>query len=572
MSACDGMEWPPLLLWPPPPGRSVVSLFAGNIASGAWPPDAEPWIASSGARNRAKRLRSEKWECIPELRPTVAPQPCRDRAEAHSVRAVLPICSRKIARHENETGPRQQCAAGNPRARRTAQMIRKLWIQVRSSLWFVPLLLVLAGLGLGLGLVQVDIAYGSDWKIDDEHPILGAGSEGSRAMLAAIAGSVITVAGVAFSVTIVTLSLASTQYSPRILRHFMSDRWNQFVLGTFVGIFVYCLVVMRTIRTGSGDGYSFVPLIAVFGGVVLALVSIACLILFIHHTASSIQASTILAEINRSTCNAITRAFPDEMTDGEALVEPEAEIDNGSWQPVESPSSGYVQTIDHEVLLRFACDRGIVLRAEREIGDFVMRGAPLLSVNGELKEADATTLCRSVAIGDFRDIGYDPGFGIRQMVDMALNALSPSVNDTSTAVSCLDYLSSVLSLLASRRPVSRFRTDEHGAVRLIAPAPDFDDLVAKAMDEIRLSTEGNVTILLQLLCALGRVGDAATVAERKRPLIKHAALVLEVADRTVPQRYDRERINDRLASIIPKLQPAAGELVPLSPERDAEQS
>lgn len=192
--------------------------------------------------------------------------------------------------------------------------MRKLWIEVRSSLWFVPGLLVLTAIGLALGLVEVDLTFAQQLQAQRWQPLLNTGAEGARGMLTAIAGSMITVAGVVFSMTIVTLSLASTQYTPRILRNFMRDRANQIVLGIFVAIFAYCLIVLRTIRGGAEkDGAGFVPLLAVAFAMLLALLSIGCLIFFIHHVATSIQASSILSAIAQQTMRAIETLFPKEL-------------------------------------------------------------------------------------------------------------------------------------------------------------------------------------------------------------------------------------------------------------------
>ena len=443
----------------------------------------------------------------------------------------------------------------------------KLWFQIRSSLWFVPTLLVLAGIGLGIGLVQVDVWYGSDWKIDDRNPFFGVGAAGSRAMLAAIASSMITVAGVAFSITIVTLALGSSQYTPRILRNFMRDRWNQFVLGMFVGIFVYCLIVMRTIRAGGEDEFSFVPVLAVFVAVLLALSSIACLIFFIHHTAASIQASTILARINDETKESIRHSLPEEAGAHEEIADAAAPVPrNGNWTPIAAAGTGYVQRVDHKALLRSATEEGLIVRVDRIGGDFATAGAPVLSADREIDDKLAARLRELVTIGEFRVPNQDPGFGVRQIVDIGLKALSPGVNDTSTAVSCLDYLGSILSFLATRRGVSAYRTDEKGAVRLIAPAADFGDLVAKSMDEIRLVADGNVTILLQMLCVLCRVGESTQRPDRKRPLVVHARLIAEAADRSVSSAHDRARINERLATMRASLDAEEHEL-PLISER-----
>ncbi len=448
-------------------------------------------------------------------------------------------------------------------------MLRKIWIELRSSLWFVPGLLVLVAIAFALGLVELDLIYAGPLRAKAWKPLLNAGAEGARGMLTAIASSMITVAAMAFSITIVTLSLASTQYTPRILRNFMRDRANQFVLGIFVAIFTYCLIVLRTIRGSAEiDGAGFVPLLAVAFGLLLALLSIGCLIFFIHHVAASIQASYILQAITHETHTAIEILFPEKMDKdgGRAQAQPRRECE---WHPVAADANGYIQHVDSEALLHFACEHDAVLRIERGPGDFAVEGAPLVCASCPLDDAAAATLRAHFAIGDFRTVDQDAGFGIRQIVDIALKALSPGVNDTSTAVSCLDYLSAILCRLATRRLEPLF-CEEDGKLRVITPAPDFGEHVAKSLDEIRLSAAGNVTILLKMLGVLQRVAKATRSAPRHEALLRHAQLVAEAADHSAPAAYDRERISVRIESVRDALGAAQETLPPLSPNRGVE--
>ncbi|MEO6786354.1 MAG: DUF2254 domain-containing protein [Chthoniobacteraceae bacterium] len=449
-------------------------------------------------------------------------------------------------------------------------MLRKLWIELRSSLWFVPGLLVLVAVGLALGLVQLDLVYADALRAKAWKPLFNASAEGARGMLTAIASSMITVAAMAFSITIVTLSLASTQYTPRILRNFMRDRANQFVLGIFVAIFTYCLIVLRTIRSGSErDGTAFVPLLSVALGMLLALLSIGCLIFFIHHVAASIQASYILQVITGETLTAIEVLFPEKAdADGESAQAAQARREC-EWHPVASHANGYIQHLDSAALLRFACEHDTVLLIEREPGDFALEGAPLVCASCPLDDAAAAALRAHFAIGDFRTVDQDAGFGIRQIVDIALKALSPGVNDTSTAVSCLDYLSAILCRLATRRLEPAF-CENDGELRVITPAPDFGALVARCLDEIRLSAAGNVTILLKMLGVLQRVAGATRSTTRREALLRHARLVAEAADHSAPAAYDRERISVRIESLRVALDAEVEGLPPLSPSRGVE--
>lgn len=448
-------------------------------------------------------------------------------------------------------------------------MFRKLWIELRSSLWFTPALLVIAGILCALGLVELDLYVGDALQFGKTRPFFGAGTEGARGMLSAIASSMITVAGVAFSVTIVALSLASTQYTPRILRNFMRDPANQFVLGVFVGIYTYCLIVLRAVRSGDSDAFTFVPLLSVTFALLLALLGIGCLIFFIHHVATSIQASSILDSITRETSSAIDHLFPEEL--GEE-AEPET-LPGGAdeeWHSVSATASGYLQNVHNAGVLEFARERDTVLRLDRSVGDFITEDLPLLRSRRELDD-DACKAVRShFIIGDFRTVEQDAGFGIRQIVDIAMKALSPGVNDTSTAVSCLDYLGTLLVRLADRRIESPFRADaEEGRLRVVAPAPRFADFVSKALDEIRHSAFGNVTIILHLLRVLQRLAAKTRHPSRRAVLSEHVRAVAEMADRTVPATRDRAWINRELERTRPLLGETEPAVEPLPSVRTA---
>ena len=424
--------------------------------------------------------------------------------------------------------------------------LRSLWDRLRSSLWFVPSILVTGAVALALGLVEIDAS--GEWNhLHDRWPrLFGSGAAGSRGMLSAIASSMITVAGTAFSITIVALALASSQYTSRILRNFMRDRANQTVLGTFLGIFVYCVVVLRTIR--GGDEGAFVPSLAVLFGVVLSLVGIGCLIFFIHHIASSIQAETIIKSAADETIDAIDRLFPDEM--GEAAgptADPAVDPASAVWQPIPARETGYIQGVDGDGLLRFACEREIVVRMERGIGEFVVEGAPLVSVTGgappDAGLADA--VAGLYTVGRQRTTVQDAGFGIRQIVDISLKALSPGINDTTTAVTCVQYLSAVLARLAARRLADPCRTDG-GKLRVIARGANFPGLLGEAFDQIRRNAAGNVAVLLTLLDALEVVAVRTRDVGRLGAVARQVELIAEVARRTIPSLPDREGIEAAL--------------------------
>ena len=432
--------------------------------------------------------------------------------------------------------------------------LRLLWESWRSSLWFVPTVLVLGAVVLAQGLIEID-RHIDRTNLQAQWPrLFGAGAAGSRGMLTAIASSMITVAGVAFSITIVALALASSQYTSRILRNFMRDRASQTVLGAFVGIFVYCLVVLRSIR--GGDEGAFVPSLAVLFAVVLAFVGIGCLIFFIHHIASSIQAESIIQSAADETIHAIDRLFPAEMGEASGADSPGPEpLPPGVqvWQSIPARRTGYIQGVDSDGLLGFAGAQNTVVRMERGIGEFVVEGVPLVSVAGGKKPDDETAdhLDALYTIGRLRTMAQDAGFGIRQIVDVALKALSPGINDTTTAVTCVDYLTAVLARLAARHFESPHRMD-HGQLRVIARGLTFPSLLGEAFDQIRQNGAGNVTVLLSLLQALEVIAVRTQDAHRRQALLRQADLIAEVANRTIPAPRDCEGIEaalERLAQI-----------------------
>lgn len=433
-------------------------------------------------------------------------------------------------------------------------MITKLrheWQEMRSSFWFVPALIVLDAVVLATLLITVDTTV--DLQVLERWPLLfGAGAAGARDLLTTVASSMITVAGVVFSITIVALSLTSSQYTSRVLRNFMRDRINQIVLGVFVGIFAYCLVVLRVIR-GSDEG-GFVPSLAVLVGLILAFVGIGYLIFFIHYISKSIQASSIIATAARETLTAVDHLFSQELGEGAEedtdgyLVRAFAEQ---AWSAVPARKTGYIQRIDADDLLHLARKYQTIVRMEHGIGEFVVEGTPLISVAkwGKLDDATTNELNGAYVIGRQRVVEQDAAFGIRQLVDIAMKALSPGINDTTTAVICMDYLTAILARLATRRITTSHWMDDQGELRVMARGPSFESLLSEAFDQIRQNAGGNVAILSRMLGALQTIAGLTASPSRRWLLRQKVAEIAEAAERTIESPHDRVRFESRLARV-----------------------
>ena len=406
--------------------------------------------------------------------------------------------------------------------------LRSLCLTLLDTLWFLPALIVCLSGAAAVGLVELESFAGGE--LARRWPrLLGAGAQGARGMLSAIATAMITVAGVVFSVTIVALSLAASQYSPRVLRNFMSDRPTQTVLGAFVGIFTYCLIVLRTIRGPAEEG--FVPSAAVLGAVFLALVGVALLIYFIHHAATAIQAPYIVSRIAQDTTQAIDRLYPPE---AEASRSPGRQTPPGAlpgaWTPLPAQVSGYLVGIDADQLLRLAVDHSVVIAMAARIGEFVAEGRPLVCVSGA-RAVEARTrkaLLRCLTIQRERTVDQDVPFGLQQLVDVAMKALSPGIQDPTTAAMCIDQLGALLMRLSNRRFQGPYRCCD-GLVRVIVEGADYASMVSLAFAAIIDHAGDQLEVYDRLLVALARIEQVAVDEDRRAVLVRQVDALIERA-------------------------------------------
>jgi len=309
--------------------------------------------------------------------------------------------------------------------------------------------------------------------------------------------------------------------------------------------------VLRTIHGGEAE---FVPSLAVFFAFVLAIGGVGVLIFFIHHIASSIQVSSIIASIAHETIAAIERLFPEKPGHGPEEDEGQDQalqsLDKRTWYAVPAAVSGYIQSVDNDALLVLARDSKTIVRMERGIGEFVVQNTALasLALTYPPDQAMIAALSRAYSITHLRTVEQDLAFGIRQIVDIALKALSPGVNDTSTAVMCVDYLTAILARLTVRQ-FPPLRRHDGETLRVVAIVPSFEGLLAEAFDQIRASAEANVAILARMLGALNTVGSLTTRPSHLRALDEQVQWIAELADRTIEATHDRARLERRLSEV-----------------------
>ncbi len=431
--------------------------------------------------------------------------------------------------------------------------LQKFWEATRASYWFIPSIMALGAIVLSVLMIAVDGFLGAAW-MDGVGWLYANKPDGARALLSTIAGSMITVAGVTFSITIAAVSYATSQFGPRLLTNFMQDRGNQITLGTFIATFLYCLLVLRTIRSAEEGGVTaFVPHAAVLCGVVLALASIGVLIFFVHHVPESIHASNVVAGVGHELNKKIETLFPQMIghaAPDENGYDPREDVPNGFVEeavPVRAGGAGYVQYIDEEGLIKLARKHDLLLRLEQRPGDFVSHDRTLVLAwpPDRVTDEAARALRSAFAWGAQRTQTQDVLFLVNELVEIAARALSPGTNDPFTAMTCFDWLGSALSNLAGRDLPDAFRYDEDRRLRVVVHPITFEDFAEMALEPPRPYAAADRNAALHLMKVIAEVALAAKGEAERRCLLKHAERLKDSAEDALQHEADREALSAR---------------------------
>jgi uncharacterized membrane protein len=422
--------------------------------------------------------------------------------------------------------------------------IEATWKRLSSTLWFVPALVTVASIGLAFASLWFDrtfVGRERGWFF-----LYSGGPEGARSVLSTTAGSMITVAGIAFSTTMVALSFASSQLGPRLLGNFMKDRSNQVVLGTFIGTFVYCMLVLRTVSSEP----PFVPHFGVTAGLGMALASLVVLIYFIHHVARTLQADYVIALVGRELDHSIRHMYPGGM----GHDAPEAELAAFRAQEDELRSeeaavaclavSGYVHALDLRSVMRIATRHDLVIRILSRPGRYVHDATPVAEIwpRSRANERVRRQVAKAFIMGRTRTSEQDVEYALNQLVEVAVRALSAAVNDPFTAITCIDRLSTALLHLMRRDFPPPFRVDDAGKLRVIAERADFPGIVDAAIHQIRQAGAAIPAVMIYLLESLEVLLEEARTEEHRRALRHHVELVRRASLREAEEPEDRSDV------------------------------
>jgi uncharacterized membrane protein len=422
--------------------------------------------------------------------------------------------------------------------------------KLNSSYWFVPASVTLAGVAAALLLILID----SRVRLDPDGVVasLGASSaEGARALLSAVIGAMITTVSVTFSVTIVALTVAAQHFGPRVLNNFVRQTSAQIVLGTFLATFAYSVLALGAIRGAGADAE--VPEITVTGAVVLVVLSIGALIYFVHHVSTTLQIGELAAAIVVDLRNTLDRQ--DAETSGADDHEDTIPPAPNNAIAIAAAESGYVQRIDYDVIVKAAAAHDAVIWIRREPGAFLVAGTPMAFVHPpHAADTDLAAAVRQAClVGRDRTLWHDPEFAVKQLVEIALRALSPGVNEPFTAITCIDRLTEGLAHAARARPPLSRHLDGDRRVRVWVQSQPFPVLARAAFDPIRIFAGANPAIYVRLLESLAELG-LTTCAERDRKVLRDLAdAVMRAAERKLQDNGD-------LAYVMEKHQKTAREL------------
>ena len=425
--------------------------------------------------------------------------------------------------------------------------------RLKGSLWVMPACSIVLALAVGSALSAISVdPSSSPWG----HLVFQGTVDDARNLLIGIASTMVTVIALVLGLTVVALQLASTQFSPRLLRNFLRDRVNQIVLSVFVATFTYASAGLYTVGISAGERTNDYPRAAVTGALVLLFASMVMLIFFVHHLAHSIQIDEVMRGVESSTLDVIAHSLPTRELAGAALDPPP----DHAW-PVPAHRSGYVQTLHPEILLPMALEAYLAAAVVPMVGEHVVEGAPVLyvwSLDGGPPRVPPEVIAEltrdAVRIGFERTLEQDAALGIRQLADIGSKALSPAINDPYTAVQALDHLSVILSALAPRQLGGQALHAPDGSVRVTVPGRDLAYFVDLACGQIRRYGASEPRVMNALLRLLANTGRSCRDAESRAVVVRQVRLVVADAERMTAQPLDLRPVRATAAALLSRLE------------------
>ena len=438
--------------------------------------------------------------------------------------------------------------------------LRFFWNKLTATFWFVPVVIVLFAILFSISLLYIDTRV----KFTQEglgRFFLVNSSDSARIILSTISAAMIGVAGTVFSVTLVALSLASSQFGPRLVKNFMHVRLNQVVLGSYISTYLYCLLVLNAIE--DGQNYTFIPSVSILFAILAAMINIVLLIIFIHQIAIGIQADRIISEISVFISHQVKTLYPEKM--GKEPEDSHSHNIDGikSGYPIVTAlhcnEGGYLQYIDSQSLVDALADYDALLELSYRPGGYLIEGMKIgtLHAKEQVEQEKINAILGRFVTGKSKSAQQDLEFSVHQMVEIAARALSPGINDPYTAIACIDNLTTTMCYLAETKFPSKYRFDDEGNLRVITDTLDFEGILDAAFNQIRQFSAGSTAVIIRLMEAMITIKAFAKKENHHQAIVKHAKMVLALGERSIKEDNDLEALKERAEKILGK--PDGGE-------------
>lgn len=433
--------------------------------------------------------------------------------------------------------------------------LKFLWQGLTGSFWFVPMFIILFSIVLATVLILVDRTVDIQ-SIEYLNSILTESADSARSVLSTISGAMIGVAGTVFSITLVALTLASSQFGSRLLKNFMHERLNQVVLGTYISTYVYCLIILNVVK--DNDAQVFIPTLSILVAILAAIGNIVLLVIFIHSISISIQADKVVSDISISLMQNIERIFYEELegeddSAGHDTKDLDSYLEEFSNSVIlHSSRNGYLQYVHNQSLFKAAISNEYLIVSHHRVGSYIVKGEPLLSLysKNEFTQESSTDFKGNFVMGNSRAPQQDAEHSIHQMVEIACRALSPGINDPFTAIACIDNLTSTLCYLTKVKFPSRYKFDDEGQLRYAFKPLTYQGMLDAAFLQIRQFSKGSPAVVIRLMEAMIKIHKFTPHSIHKKAVKEHAEMILKVAEDSFEESHDLEDMRRRSQKIL----------------------
>ncbi|PKL85439.1 MAG: DUF2254 domain-containing protein [Ignavibacteriae bacterium HGW-Ignavibacteriae-1] len=428
-----------------------------------------------------------------------------------------------------------------------------IWGELKATFWFIPVIIIITSILLSIGLVYLDGHISLPQNSITRFFFVNS-PDSARSILSTISAAMMGVAGTVFSITLVVLTLASSQFGPRLIKNFMYVRLNQIVLGAYISTYLYCLLVLNAVQ--DYNDYTFIPSISIIVAILAAITNIILLIVFIHNIAISLQADKVVSNISAFISNQVETLFPEKLEE-EKLIEKNINISTefSVYQyriSVKSPKSGYLQYIDTEDLIELLTKKNSLMELYHRPGAHLVEGLEIGMIysNDNWDKDDFEKFNSKFEIGKIKTAQQDLEFSIHQIVEIALRAISPGINDPYTAIACIDNLTAIMSYLAQAKFPSKYLFDEDGNLRVIADKFEFEGILDAAFNQIRQFSAGMPAVIIRLMESLTTINKFTINENQKIAVKKHAEMILRIGKETIKEEHDLQDLIKRSNKII----------------------